>query len=390
MFLFNKYRNAQQNFESGNKVYSVKWKTFLNTNPLFGAESTAVFDAENNLYFGSHSGNFYSLDKTGKIRWVFTTKTKIYSSPLIIEDSVIFSGGDGYLYSLDLNGNLNWAYDITERKKKNKLSKLITLLTHLPFTYSLNRKRNITYLSWSSPNTTNKKIFITGFGTGLFCFDLNGTVLWKYDLGFPRYQLSGITIDDLNRIYCSSRRGYSYSLSESGQLIWKKKIKLFAEPWGNPVVCQKKEQVFFFFSKHERYGFIHALNFNGETNWMIKLGAIRGSCAVSKCSNFIYCCDLNGYIYKINANTGKIDNKKRLVYVNRGLWTTPTLDANGDILLSTKDSNTKGRIIKLNKDLDVIWEFHTGKALSVPVISQNSDIFFGSWDGYYYAIKTKE
>ena len=73
MFLFNQYRNAQQNFAAGERVISLNWKTDLRTNPEFGAESTAAIDENGNLFFGSHSGNFYSLDKKGSIRWIFTT-----------------------------------------------------------------------------------------------------------------------------------------------------------------------------------------------------------------------------------------------------------------------------------------------------------------------------
>ena len=90
MFLFNQYRNAQQNYATGDQVVSLNWKTDLNTNPVFGAESTTAIDEHGNLFFGSHSGNFYSLDKYGTIRWVFTTMKKIYSSPLIVREKVIF------------------------------------------------------------------------------------------------------------------------------------------------------------------------------------------------------------------------------------------------------------------------------------------------------------
>ena len=390
MFLFDKTRNSRQRYSAGNKIISVNWKIFLNTNPVFGAESTAVIDDKQNLYFGSHSGNFYSLDKCGKIRWVFTTKQKIYSSPALIDRSVFFAGGDGFVYSIDIHGNMNWTYDLSTSYIHNKYHRVISKIYHLPFTYSFARRRNITYRSWSSPNYIDKQIFITGYGKGLVSLDIEGNILWEYDLGFPRYQLSGVAIDDNQHIYGASRNGYAYCVSRNGNLVWQKMIKRFWEPWGNPVVCQTNETVYYFFSFHESKGVIAAISFAGKLKWQLTVGAIRGSCAVTKCGKYLYCCDLDGYIYKINSLSGVIELRKKITNCKRGLWITPTLDDNEDILLSTKESNTTGRVIKLNPEFDFIWEYHTNKVLSVPVINKNGDVFFGSWDGYYYSLKTKQ
>jgi len=389
MFLFDKQRSARQKYVSGNSVDSIKWKTFLNTNPLYGAESTAVFDKDENIYFGSHSGNFYSLDIHGNIRWVFTTKKKIYSSPLLINGKVIFTGGDGYVYCLNVEGELLWKYDMAANyKSKSKIQKLNLVVAHLPFTYSVSRKKNITYRSWSSPNFDNDKMFVTGFDEGLVCLNPNGNRIWSYDLGFPRFQLSGVAISN-KTIFGSSRNGSAYCISEEGNLIWDKIIKRFWEPWGNPVICTINKFVFFFFSWKESTGLVVATNFHGEIKWKCSVGAIRGSCAVTKSGEFIYFCDLDGYIYKAVAVTGKIIQKKQITKCKRGLWITPTLDKNGDILLSTKDANHKGRVIKLDPKLNIIWEYHTGKVLSVPVVNKSGDVFFGSWDGNYYSLKTK-
>ncbi|WP_215223631.1 outer membrane protein assembly factor BamB family protein [Echinicola shivajiensis] len=388
MFLFNKYRNAQQDFITGNKTPVVNWKRFLNTNPIYGAESTAVTDKDGNLYFGSHSGNFYSLDKDGNIRWSFLTKEKIYSSPLLLEDKVYFAGGDGYFYCINLNGELLWQKNLSIQKGRLKNSKKVNSLIHFPFTYDIKKKKNIVYKSWSSPNYTDGRIFITGFGTGLHCLDAQGKTLWQYDLGFPRYQLSGVAIDEDNHIYCASRRGYAHCFTKEGKLNWKKKIKLFWEPWGNPVVCHIKKQVYFFFAKGESKGLVCALDSQGNIKWEISTGAIRGSCAVSRDGSTIFFCDLQGYIYKVNTSKGEIIKSKQINNVSRGLWITPTLDGENNLLLSTKDGTSSGRLIKLNQDLEIIWQFENNKILSVPVINQSGDIYIGSWDGYYYSLKT--
>ncbi len=391
MFLFNPYRNARQAYSCGSEIIKVNWKTNLNTSPDFGAESTAVIDKEGNIYFGSHSGNFYSLSKAGKIRWVFTTKTKIYSSPVLYFDSVFFAGGDGFLYSLSAdNGQLRWKRELSKSLGLSRKQKALSVIRHIPYTFDFNRKKNITYKSWASPNMIGQKILVTGYGKGLYCYNENGALEWEYDLGFPRYQLTGVVIDRSNKIYCTSRKGFIHCLNQNGKLIWEKKIKSKWEPWGNPVFCDQKNTIYFSFSYKEKSGFVYAITTDGNLLWNLKTGAIRGSIAISSNAQILYGCDLDGYLYKIEAASGKVLIKKKITDCPRGLWITPTLDAEENILLSTKDSSNTGRVIKLDPDFNFQWTFKTNKVLSVPVVLSNGDVLFGSWDGCYYSLKTKK
>ena len=386
MYLFDKSRHGRQNFKISTNKPKLKWKRDLRTNPTYGAESTAVIDDLGNLYFGSHSGNFYSLSKIGEIRWTFSTSTKIYSSPVLIEKLVFFAGGDGILYCLDLEGNLVWKRDLTKPSEKMFKKKTINKWIHFPFTYDFHKKRNINYKCWSSPNYFEENIYITAYGKGLYCINLRGEVIWSFDLGFPRFQLSGVAIDQEGNVYCSSRSGCIYSFKKNGILNWKILIKKNWENWGNPVFCDIKKFAYFFFSKKEKEGLLVCVDPAGQILWKLELGSIRGSCAISKDGESIFCCDLDGYIYRVSSKNGEIEVKKKITEAQRGLWITPTIDLNSNILLATKDSNTTGRVILMNPDFEFIWEFNTNKVLSIPIISQEGDLFFGSWDGYYYCL----
>ncbi|MCH6202190.1 PQQ-binding-like beta-propeller repeat protein [Aquiflexum sp. LQ15W] len=386
MYLFDKSRHGRQNFRAFTSKPSIKWKTDLRTNPIFGAESTATIDKYGNLYFGSHSGNFYSISNIGEIRWTFSTSTKIYSSPLLIEDNIFFSGGDGFFYCLDLLGNLKWKFDLTKASGGMFKKKTLNKLLHLPYTYDFYKKRNIDYKSWSSPNFNNGKLFITGYGKGLYCLNIEGSVLWSFDLGYPRYQLSGVAIDNAGNIYCSSRSGKIYSFEDGGKLRWERTIKKNWENWGNPVVCNLKNQAYFFFSKKEISGLIQATDFLGNLKWTINIGSIRGACSISWDGEFIFCCDLDGFIYKINSSDGQIVKRKKITDAQRGLWITPTIDENSNILLSTKDSQNSGRVILMDDNFEFKWEYYSNKILSIPVLNSSNEIYFGSWDGSYYCI----
>lgn len=386
MFLFDKSRHGRQSFKSTDSQPKVKWKTDLRTNPPYGAESTAVIDEDGNLYFGSHSGNFYSLSKIGEIRWVFTTKEKIYSSPLLKNDSVIFAGGDGFLYCFSLSGDIKWKFDLAKQAGKMFRKKTLERWLHIPFTYDFEKKKNITFKCWSSPNIIDDKIYISGYGKGLYCIDLEGREIWSHDLGFPRYQLSGVAINEQNTIFLGSRSGKSYAFTPDGKKLWEIGVRKNWEPWGNPVVCNLKQRVYFFFSKRESSGVIVCTDFAGNQVWELGIGSIRGSCCVSHDGESIFCCDLDGFLYRIDTNSGKILKKNKITTTKRGLWITPSLDSAGDILLSTKDSPNKGRVIKFDRSLNIIWEFSTNKVLSVPIVLKSGEILFGSWDGYYYCI----
>jgi outer membrane protein assembly factor BamB/orotate phosphoribosyltransferase len=68
-------------------------------------KSTPVVD-EHNVYFGSDSGDFVSLDQiTGAVRWRFPTsnhtRKKIFSSPALLNGCVYFGAYNGNVYCLD-------------------------------------------------------------------------------------------------------------------------------------------------------------------------------------------------------------------------------------------------------------------------------------------------
>jgi len=391
MFLFDKHRTSQQKHATGNQLGALKWKTYLNTYPAYCAESTAALDQEGNFYFGSHSGNFYSLSPEGVLRWTFSAKLKIYGSPVVVEDRVFFAGGDGILYALSIaDGSIIWAKNLKHGYDANLKTKLFQKLIHLPYTFNLKRLMNMDTKCWASVNYSNGLLFITGFGKGIYAFDTDGGEKWSHDLGFPRYQISGVVLDEEDRVYFPSRAGDIYCFSSTGNKIWKNIALKGWHSWGSPTYNPSTGFLQFVFSKGESKGFVYTTNKAGAMVWKTKLnGAIQGSVAVAKDGKHLYCSDFAGYLYKLNAQNGKIVRSIRLSMAIRALWTTPTVDSEGNIYLSTKDSFSTGRVMKLNPDLETIWEYNTNKTLSVPVILENGDVCFGSWDGCYHCLSTE-
>lgn len=385
MFLFDKYRSSRQSYNTGNKV-SLRWKTFLNTKIPYGAESTADIDEEGNLYFGSHSGNFYSLSPDGKIRWTFSARKKIYNSPILFDNSVCFADGEGTLFCLSQdNGEIKWKFDLTSGYKENKLTHFINKL----FTYSVVRRVNMDTKCWSSAILLNDRIFITAYGKGAYCLEKNGKVLWSLDLGYPRYQLSGMVADNDDRLYFASRKGNLYSVTTDGKVLWTKRFGFYYNVWGNPSIDDYHNIVFVPLSRGEKKGWVAAYTTDGVLKWKTRLtGAVYGSISIDYNREYIYVGDFEGFLYKIEATTGNIVDSVRLCNTARALWATPTIDGQGYIYIGVKDNIKDGRVIKLDSSLRIIWEYSIGKTLSVPVILKNGDVCAGSWDGSYYCLKT--
>jgi len=391
MFLFDKFKTSQQPFYSGDGNISVRWKTYLKTFPHFAAESTAAIDTDGNFYFGSHSGNFYSLDINGTIRWSFSTEKKIYGSPFLHKDKVYFIGGDGIAYCLcQNNGEIHWTKDLKEGYYDNAQQKLYQEIVNIKYTLNVKRKMLMNTKSWSSPTFVNGQVIVTGFGKGLYALNAeNGEEVWSKDWGFPRYQLCGVVLDEDNNIYSVSRKGYTFCYDSNGNEHWSKKVAKGWSAWGNPTYNSHRKQVYYPFSIGEQKGIIIAQGKNGEIIWKTKLSkAIHGCVAISSDNN-LYCADFAGFIYKIDSINGQILKQVKVSNAVRALWTTPTIDPNNDVYISTKDSIITGRIIKFDSDLNEKWSYKTNKVLSIPVILENGDICFGGWDGYYYCLKTK-
>jgi outer membrane protein assembly factor BamB len=325
-----------------------------------------------------------------KLDGPFILRGKIYSSPALTDKGVCFMGGDGICYSLELNdGSLLWKKDLKKGFWDSNYQKLINTILYLPYTLNLKRKMNMDTKSWTSPLIVGHLILVTGFGKGLYAFTFSGEEVWSYDLGFPRYQLSGLVADEVNRVYCAARSGTVFCFDLEGKVIWKKSMRPGWHSWGNPSYNTFLKQVYFIFSKGEKKGIICATDKKGNLLWEIDLhGASHGSAAVSEDGKRIYICDFEGYLYKIDAMNGNIDKDVKVSSAVRALWTTPTIDSEGCVYLTTKDGFNSGRVMKFSKELNKIWENHTNKTLSVPVILSNGDVCFGSWDGYYHCLQT--
>ena len=391
-FLFDQHRTGRTPFGIGTaEAPSELWKTWLPSHPSKGAESSPAFDTEGNLYFGSHDGCFYSLSNSGKVRWMFKTDEKIYSSPQLIDDKVVvFAGGNGYLYAFSTDGDLLWHYDLCQGfRPAGAVKRAIATLKELPVTLDWKRKYLVTTKSWASPSLHSEGFLIaTGYGKGLHAVNLDGSGRWKFDLGAPQYSLSGTCLDNDGNILVTALEGAAYSVDANGKQNWKTSLPKGFKNWGTPSFDPELLQGYFPVSKKEESAFVFALDPSGSVRWKAEVpGGIRGSVSIGTGDHAIVC-GLAGEVIYLNRKTGTVDRKVRLSKDSRALWTTAAIDPEGHILLTTKETNTTGSLACLTADGVLKWSTPIGKALSTPVIDAEGRIYVGSWDGYYRCIQS--
>jgi len=68
---------------------------------------------DNLLVIGNGDGNVYALKRdSGSLQWTFETGHRVWSTPLIVSDTVYVGSMDRNLYALDLNsGEVKWAFE---------------------------------------------------------------------------------------------------------------------------------------------------------------------------------------------------------------------------------------------------------------------------------------
>lgn len=392
-FLFDAQRTGRMPYSGGTlEQPQLVWRFQAPSYPPKGPESSPVFDARGNVYFGSHDGCYYSLDNNGVLRWMFKTGDKVYSSAAIQGDRIVVCSGDGNCLCFDLNGVLQWAYntaDYFKTAKNRVLAKLSLAQTKAAGKDQVRKKPWVTRC-WSSPLITpDGTVYITGYGLGLHALSLDdGSLQWQYDLGSPRNHLSGVALSADGDIFVASQRNHVHCLNSSGTVLWRKDIPPKFDTWGNPTVDTFTGTVYFPISQQESNGWIQAFDVAGNLQWSQNIpGGLRGSVAISQ-GDYVVAGGLNGNLYFLNKADGAIVNEINFARTERGLWTTPSFDAQGDIYLTVKETRHKGALYRLDSSGNTRWKYSCGKALSVPVIDAQARVYFGSWTGHFLCLQT--
>ncbi|MEM9077617.1 MAG: PQQ-binding-like beta-propeller repeat protein [Bacteroidota bacterium] len=357
--------------------------------------STPLID-NNMLFFGSGDGHLYALElETGKLAWKYKTAGKVHSSPFLYNNDVFFSSTDGNVYCLNkTDGTLRWKFESQGEKQYGLWDYYLS---------SPQVKENIVY--WGSGDNhiyaidarygqllwkfkTNdvvhadavvykEAIYIGSFDGQLYKLNkYNGALIWKFKtIGaryFPKGEIQrGVTIHK-DLAYFGSRDYNLYVVdTKTGKGVWN-----YRQPQGwiisTPTV--DKEHVYFGSSDGHKF-YCHNIN-TGLKEWEVPTNMRIYSQATSYKDDIVFS-TFDGKIMSANQRTGK----------SKCIFQTQASKENYHKIFKSDGSFVDGFKLYGPNYLESESMIHDlGSILSDPVI-HNDKLFFGSSDGYLYALQ---
>ena len=402
-----------------NHFGELKWK-FKTHGKIFSSPAVA-----NNIgYIGSEDGYLYAVDIAGgREKWKFKTNGAVHSSPTVYNNAVYFGSYDGYYYAVDAaTGKEKWKFKTGGEKHVGAKglwtmqpanlymedlydfflsSPVVNTNDQEPIVYFGSSDGNLYAvnaatgsLKWkfassgiihTSPALYKGMIYFGSWDTYLYALDAKtGKEIWKFKTNDqPNYHLlEGIqaspTIYD-GKVYFGARDANFYSLdATTGALVW----KYFADNSWILTTAAAKDSVVFI-GTSDSYLFLALDARTGKENYRFAAkGYLYSSPVVA--GNVAYFGDFTGRLYGVDLRSkGKIwndfsveartKNAKKVLNANDRLDFTYTAAGKDPALYST--------------GVSVMHALYTlGSILSSPVIDQGV-IYFGSADGYLYAIQ---
>jgi outer membrane protein assembly factor BamB len=374
----------------------------------------------NLVLFGSEDNTFYALDaSTGKLAWKFKTGGPVNGSPAVYGDRVFFTSYDGHFYAIDVrSGKLQWKFHTHGERRVGARGlwtmKPLTEYMDDPFDFflsspavdSINRliyfgsgDGNMYALrttdgkqQWkfptggiihTSPVLYQNTLYFGSWDRHLYAVDSRtGKEKWKFQTGADTiyHLLEGIQASPLiynNHIFFGARDGYFYALDAiTGQLTWKhsanKSWILTTATVADDIIYTGTSDTYLLLALDASTG---KEKFRSVAN-----GYVYSSPVIA--GNTIYFGDFTGQLLAIDLPSGKIIDR----------FETPGRQKNAALLLNkgkldfaymTKGmnlSNYATTVTGMNK------LYTLGPILSKPAIGKDT-IYFGSADGYLYAVQ---
>lgn len=375
---------------------------------------------DNVVYVGSCDHNLYAINAvTGAIKWKYKTEGSINSTPLIANGKVLFLSYDGFFYALHKSdGKLAWKFEtegesvfnvkdyfngsfepdfwdfyLSSAIEKDGLIYFGSSDTNVYALNSTSGKKVWSYKTGasvhSSPALFENTLVIGSWDSTIYGLDANtGKENWSYTTGKDIEQYIWLGIQASPSIengiaYIGSRDAKFYALNiRTGDTLWTN--NKFDKSWMPSSAAIYKDNIytgssdtFSFFSINKETG---KINYTTNTkSYTFSSPAIDGVMA--------YIGSTNGRLYGIELNSGSI--KWEFKTEGSKTDTLKVFDANGEIDIKKRKELSSGisdmpTLSSLYSDIFI----NVGAILSSPVIS-NQVIYFGSSDGYIYAITDK-
>jgi len=383
--------------------------------------ASAVRDHDR-VYIGSGDNYFYCLNsKNGELIWKFKTFGEIYSTAVVDNKFVYFSSYDGFLYKLKKKtGILVWKFK-TAGEQKHLIKNYFNPSEMVEDFWDFYQSSPVIYhqtiyfgcgtdfyavdvdsgqKKWqfktegaihSSPAIKDNKVYFGSFDSRIYCLDTKtGTEIWQYETGRDTTQYVWLGIQaspviEKDRLYFGSRDALIYCLDiHTGDTIWTNNN--FNRSWmpssfavGENLYCGSSDGFRFYTIDKNTGKIIHTINTKSYT---------FSSPAIDQ--KMAYIGSANGRLYGINLDNQTISWQFKTEAIQQD--TLNIYDSEGRMnkaklreLMTTKNADNYPNLIEMYNYLFK----KSGAILSSPVI-KNQMIYFGSADGFVYALSKSD
>lgn len=391
------------------QLNGVKWK-FKTDAPIIG--SPAISGGV--VFIGSVDTNLYAVDqKTGRQKWKFETSGRIVSSPAIADGTVYFGSYDGNFYAVDeKTGTLKWKFAMEYEKrfeakhihsnepKEQTIPDAWDFFTSSPAVfnnrvyfgsgdkniYALNAKTGA--LEWkfatkdvvhASPAIADNTVFIGSWDSYLYALDAaTGKEKWRFKTGEDSVNFNQVGFQSSpavagGTVYVGCRDAHVYAIdAATGRKKWDYST---GDAWVSNTPAVSGGVVYVGTNP------FNALDANtGKLLYSFQArSGVFSSPAIA--GDTAYFGSLIGSLFAIDTKTGK------------QVWEFKTEGAKTDplkVLASDGKWNQAAFAPVFNDFQDdyitMYKRFTVGSVLSSPVLD-NGEIYFGSTDGFLYALQ---
>lgn len=333
----------------------------------------------NNKAGNSPYSNTVTPVRPGTLKWKASTGGYVASSPALSDTgNVYFASDDGYLYSYSSNGSFQYKAQT---------------FSNTPINIFLNPVSDAYYstdsgkISDIAPNGTARWTFSVGNQIFAPAIQSSGRIFFTTQSGSVMTTISGSTpttffhayenittpiVSDGSYLYFGTTNGV-YKVSETdGDLVWKKNFytQITALALGTNLLYVGTSS-----------GYVYAIDPQSDGSmWSANLpSAISNSFAV----------DSNGIVYTAVGDTLYAINGGFVAWSYKAggtIHSTPAIGTDGTIYFGSDN----GYLYALNPNGTLAWTFQTGASVKTsPAIGTDGTVYFGSDDGYLYAINSQ-
>ncbi|MBO9729535.1 MAG: PQQ-binding-like beta-propeller repeat protein [Chitinophaga sp.] len=350
----------------------------------------------NYLFIGGADSTMYALDRTnGKVLWQFKTKGAINATVACDSTAVFFMSEDGNFYALDMHtGRPQWTFHTGGEHAVDPWDYFLSSATvHKGIVYVGSTDGHIYAfnartgkLKWkyktsgavhASPTVAEDIVLAGSFDGFFYAVNTDGTLRWKFDTMGQKYfpegevQFHAVVAD--SSVYFCSRDFNIYALHlRTGKGLW-----VFHEPgsWPSVPSLAGKHLLVSTSDSHRAAAFSAA---SGRFKWEAPI-EINAFGSITSTNAYGYMGSLDGKILKMKLDSGQsttIFQTAASRQEEHRFFDPVSHKLIPDLMARYKDD-----YIKMYADfLDM------GSILSSPWLEEGV-LFFGSTDGYVYALQ---